>query len=44
MRDKNGVTKDELGIVDWDEYEKWLYTQPLPNDMIGTIRWDFDEK
>ena len=38
MRDKNGVAIPEIGgAVDWDDYQKWLYTQPIDDQEIGTI-------
>ena len=38
MRDKNGVAmSSEGGVVDWDDYQKWLYSLPMPDDDTGPI-------
>lgn len=37
MRDKNGVSVGAQSTeVDWDEYEEWLYTTPMPDSDFST--------
>jgi len=41
MRDKNGVSIGAQSTeVGWDEYEEWLYTQPLPDEYFSTVDMD----
>ncbi len=44
MRDKNGVSilmvrgdRCKGNGLDWDEYEEWLYTTPMPDSDFATV-------
>ena len=38
VRDKNGVAiPDWDGVLGWDEYQKWLYDQPIDDNQLADM-------